>query len=123
MAASCSFPAQGNLGCENQNKRLRSGVYAFAGSLGLAVLLLKLEVAPLYRLTLFIPFLFASIGVYQGLFKTCSFLAAQGLRDLDDGPEKIANPEERAEVKRLGRRVLAMVVGTATLMTLLLMLA
>jgi hypothetical protein len=68
MGASCSI--QGNLGCESQSKRLRGGVIQFAISLVLAVVLLKLEVDPLYRLVLFLPFLMATNGVYQALYKT-----------------------------------------------------
>lgn len=50
-------------------------------------------------------------------------MAAQGLRDMDDGPEKIANPEEMAEVKRLGRRVIMSVAVTTVLATALFVLA
>jgi len=68
MGASCSI--QGNLGCESQSKRLRMGVIQFAVSLVLAVILMKLEVNPLYRLVLFFPFFGATNGVYQALYKT-----------------------------------------------------
>lgn len=68
MGASCSI--QGNLGCDNQNKRLRLGVFQFAISLVLAVVLLKLEVNPMYRLVLFLPFFGATNGIYQALYKT-----------------------------------------------------
>jgi hypothetical protein len=36
----------------------------------LAVVLLKLEVDPMYRLVLFLPFFGATNGVYQALYKT-----------------------------------------------------
>jgi hypothetical protein len=42
---------------------------------------------------------------------------------MDDGPEKIANPEELAEVKRLGRRVILSVGVTTVLATALFVLA
>jgi Na+/H+-dicarboxylate symporter len=50
-------------------------------------------------------------------------MAAQGLRDMDDGPEKIANAEELAAVKRLGRRVMLSVAVTTVLATALFVLA
>lgn len=42
---------------------------------------------------------------------------------MDDGAEKIANPEELAEVKRLGRRVILSVGVTTVLATALFVLA
>ncbi len=50
-------------------------------------------------------------------------MAAQGLRDMDDGPEKIANPEEMAEVRRFGRRVVMSVAVTTGLATSLFVLS
>ena len=47
-------------------------------------------------------------------------MAAQGLRDMDEGVEKIANPEELAAVRRQGIRVIASTVATAVIATALL---
>ena len=60
----------GNLGCENQSRRLRMGVMLFATALAVAVVVLKLDLAAPFRLALFIPFGIAANGVYMGLFKT-----------------------------------------------------
>ena len=51
------------------------------------------------------------------------YLASRGLRDMDDGPEAIDDPEELAQVRRQARRVqgeaaLLAVVVTAVLMLL-----
>jgi uncharacterized BrkB/YihY/UPF0761 family membrane protein len=83
------------------------------------VVLLKLGIPPLFRTLLFIPFLIAAQGVYMGLFKTCGIMAARGMRGTDDGAEKIADPEERARVWKLGRMVLVVTVGTAIALTAL----
>jgi hypothetical protein len=61
---------QGNLGCESQSNRLRGGVIMFALSLAIAVVMVKLGASGGYRAALFIPFLVATNGVYQGLYKT-----------------------------------------------------
>jgi len=65
----CSI-IQGNLGCGEQSKRLRMGVIAFTISLVIAVVMLKLGAAPGYRVALFLPFLAAANGVWQGLYRT-----------------------------------------------------
>lgn len=49
-------------------------------------------------------------------------LAAQGMRDVGDGSEKIANPTEAAELRARGKRVLVLslaLAGTATLLAVL----
>jgi len=50
-------------------------------------------------------------------------MAAQGLRDMDDGAEKIADLDELTMVKRAGRRVMASTLVSAVMMTALFMLA
>ena len=46
-------------------------------------------------------------------------MAAQGLRATDEGAEKIANPDERARIWKLGRTVILSAVATAFAMTAL----
>ena len=58
-----------NITQEEQNKRLRMGVVFFSVTLILAVVLLKLDVAPGWRALLFIPFFGASNGLFMGLYK------------------------------------------------------
>jgi hypothetical protein len=49
-------------------------------------------------------------------------MAAQGLREGEDGEEKIANPEELAMVRRQGKLVAVSAFSTALLATGLLLL-
>ena len=58
-----------NITDEEQNKRLRMGVVFFTVTLIVAVILLKLGVAPGWRALLFLPFLGASNGLFMGLFR------------------------------------------------------
>lgn len=95
----------GNLSDENQTQRLRGGVLSLGLSLTIAVAMLKLGASAPIRLVLFVPFFFSAIGLFQGLYRTCGFLAAQGMRDVGDGPEKISSRAELARVKQLGRKM------------------
>jgi hypothetical protein len=49
-------------------------------------------------------------------------MAARGLRVTDDGVEKVANPQDRAETWRVGRQVLVGAAMTALLATLFVVL-
>jgi hypothetical protein len=49
-------------------------------------------------------------------------MAAQGLRDTDDGAAKILNPEELAIVKRTGRWVIGNSLVSAVVMTVMFVL-
>jgi hypothetical protein len=102
-----------NLGPADQDWRLRLGVGWFGISLVLAVALAKLGVAAPWRLLLALPFFVAVFLVTQALGKTCSFMAAKGLRASEDGPEAIADPNERAAVRRRGRQVVLMSAALA----------
>lgn len=115
--------AEGNLGDAQQNKRLRMSVGLFAATLVLAISLLELHVGRGYLALLFIPFLLAANGFYQGLYRTCTFMAAKGLRDGEgEAPEQILNPAERAKVRRRGMRTVLDAVVTAAVLTVLVLL-
>ena len=60
----------GNLSPLAASARLRHGVVALAVALALGVVLVELSVPAVWRLTLFVPFLFAASGFYQGLYRT-----------------------------------------------------
>ena len=47
-----------------------------------------------------VPFLFASLGVFQAREQTCVFLAGVGQRDLDSGAERVTDPEVLAVMRR-----------------------
>ncbi len=62
----CDGANIGNLG---QNKRLRVAAVILCVALVLTTVLVKTEVDRLWRLVLVLPFFFASLGAYQGLYK------------------------------------------------------
>jgi hypothetical protein len=57
----------GNLSDDHQTRRLRGGVLAFGVALVIAVAMLKLGAPTPARLLLFVPFLAACFGLFQGL--------------------------------------------------------
>ena len=80
-----------NLRPVDQDWRLRLGVAWFGISLIVAVGLAKLGVAAPFRLLLALPFFVAVFLVAQAVGKTCSFMAAQGLRPAS-GPAPVSSP-------------------------------
>jgi hypothetical protein len=63
-------PREGNLGEEQQSKRLRAGVHVFGIAIVLAVVTLKLEVPRLWMAALFPAFALGANGIYMGLYDT-----------------------------------------------------
>lgn len=59
-----------NLNDYEQNRRLRIGVAAYALTLAVGVVLVKLGVAPAWRLLLLVPFGAASNGIFMGMYRT-----------------------------------------------------
>jgi hypothetical protein len=113
----CSIPREGNLGDVPQDTRLRMGAVAFALGLVLAVVMVKLGAPPPLRLVLAVPFFAGAHGLYMGLFRTCSGLAAQGLRDNGDGPTPIADRDELARVRLTALKVTALALLSGALAT------
>src|SRR5262245_16913631 len=116
MACTCT---RGNLGDRAQNSRLRGSLIALLVGLSFCVVLLESGAPAVYRWSLFAPFFAAAFGAYQGLFRTCSFAARQGVRVTDQGEEAVGDPGERARMRREGRRVLLGSVATAAAATAL----
>jgi hypothetical protein len=119
MAATTTARRACNLTTCGQNERLRRGVVSFTLTMIAAAVLLKYDVAPGWRLLLFFPFFIASNALFMGLYRSCGGMAFQGLRQTDDGVEKIANPELRVEAWRMGKRVILSGLCTAAVVTAL----
>jgi hypothetical protein len=114
----CSIARENNLGEIPQDVRLRIGASAFALGLVLAVVMLELGAPPALRLLLAFPFFVGANFLYQGLFRTCVGLAAQGMRDNGDGPTPIIDRDELARVRKsamivMGWSVVSAALGTA----------
>lgn len=112
----------GNLGGDAQNQRLRMSIVALSVGLFLSVVLLESGLAAAYRGILFIPFFAAAFGAYQGLYRTCSFAARQGVRVTDQGEEVVANPAELDRMRSEGRKIVLSSVATAVAATLIVVL-
>ncbi len=93
MAKTPSAPAHPNIGPRGcQRRKGMSWVW-----LALAVVLIGVlawrDAPPLWYSLTAIPFLFASLGVFQAREQTCVFLAGVGSRDLDAGAERVTDPQ------------------------------
>lgn len=108
----------GNLGCHAQNSRLRMSLFALSIALALSVVLMESGAPSLARAILFFPFFIAAFGAYQGLFRTCSFAARQGVRLADHGEEMVTSRQERDRMRREGRKVFLGSLATAVAATL-----
>jgi len=109
----------GNLGDKAQNNRLRMGLLGLGGALLLAVVLISSGASPLVRAALFVPFFFGSFGALQGLFRTCTFAAKQGLQVSDDGVSKLFDEKARERMRREGAKVMLGSVLSASMATVL----
>lgn len=114
------LPHDGNLGDGPQDARL--GAVAFALGLVLAVVMLKLGASPALRLALAVPFFVGANGLYMGLFRTCTGLAVQGMRDAGDGPTPIVDRAELARVRRAALLLTACALLSGALATSLFVL-
>lgn len=95
----------------------------FAIALLLVAVLRSFAVPSPVYLVVALPFLAAFSLAYQGLFKTCTYLAGRGLRDVGDGKERVACVEQLARLKSRGRRVSVMTVVSAAAATAMVVLA
>ena len=87
------------------NSRLKRAVIGVGITLVAMILLVTLH-APRFAIALlFIPFFVTINLAFQALFKTCSFMAVQGMRDMGDGHEKLASCTESAALRARGRKI------------------
>ncbi len=98
------------------------GVVALGVGLLASVVVVRLGLPTGVRALVFVPFFVAAFGGYQGLYRTCSGAAAQGVRITEHGEERIVDPAERESARAEGRRVLWRSVLTAAAATLAIVL-
>lgn len=79
------------------------GVITLLIALALGCFFVWTEVNPLIRWTLFVPFFFAYLGLFQAKAKTCVFLVAKGECDLDSGRQPVSDPLLQSELRRRAR--------------------
>lgn len=100
MADSQSAPAYRNIGPRGGRRRAQMA-WVWLGIAALLIGVLAWQDAPSlwYALTA-VPFLFASLGVFQAREQVCVFLAGVGQRDLDGGSEPVTDPEVLSVMRR-----------------------
>jgi hypothetical protein len=98
--------AVSNIDHDGVTFRLRGSVLAFATALAVIAALRVAQTSPVWFLVASLPFFAAFWLTYQGLFKTCTYLASHGLRDVGDGKEAVCNLQEVAQLRAQGRSVL-----------------
>ncbi len=108
-----------NIGPNGRLLRLYLGSLLLAFSLGLLGLLIGLQARPGWRLFLLAPLWGGALGLLQARARTCIFLAARGVREVERGIEAIADPETARQLRRRARRVHLQALAAATAGTLL----
>lgn len=114
--------ARQNLLPGGRQLRLMIGGLLAAFSGGLLVLLLGLEVNPVWRLFLVLPLWGTALSFFQAHTWTCVFLAARGLRETAVGTEVIGDEQETLQLERQARQVHLKALAVAAGGTVLAML-
>jgi len=112
-----------NVSAKRSEKSMRAGMVSLAVALGLSVLLHELAVPAGYRAVLFFPFAVAALGTIKGLFGVCSYNAARGRREMDDGTEEILDPDARRKLAVRGQQLAAAAFAAAGVLTALFVFA
>ncbi len=111
-----------NLADGGQNSRLRMAVVSLGLGLILAVIMVRFEMGRMYRLGLFVPFFFATMGAFQGLYRTCPGHAKAKKREGACGTFLPIDEQHHEAAQKLGRKVLFGAFSTAISATAAMML-
>ena len=94
-----------NLGPRERQKRLALGVMGIVVGV-VAFLMLRASVAPWWAYLVLMPFFVAgAVGLIQWRARTCIAFARQGVRNLDDGLEPIADEAEKQALRARAARI------------------
>ncbi|HMP01313.1 MAG TPA: hypothetical protein PKD86_06210 [Gemmatales bacterium] len=109
--------AAANIGPRGQRQRNGIGLVVLLAAIVAGVLGIVYEVNPWIRISLFVPFFFAYLALFQAKAKTCVFLVAKGQCDLDAGRQPVTNPELQAVLRSksrwiYGKSIVAAIVWT-----------
>lgn len=99
--------------------RLRRSVVLFAVGLLMVGALHHFGVDLAWYGLVALPFFGAINLAFQGIFKTCTYMAARGMRDLGEGQERVADREEQAALRARGRRIQLMSLAVTLAATVL----
>ena len=112
-----------NIGPRQRAYRLKIAIGAFLVGDVLSFALLFMRAAQGLRLLVFLPFVVAAISLFETKQRTCVLLAAKGVRNMDDGEQRVTDPNFLRQAARQSWRILALSFVLATVLTLALWLA
>ena len=100
-------PGVCNIGPAEIAKRRRAGIVGSLLTLGLLIILVALDLPPIFRLGLFVPAAIAASGFIQARMKFCAGFAALGVFNVggDGDRVQVVDPEARARDRRRGREI------------------
>jgi hypothetical protein len=111
-----------NIGPRERHRRLIVGVVMLGVALTLAAVLVLFGAPRVWRLLVAAPAWIAGLGLFQVKEKTCVALAARGLRNLDQGDERISDAIELRQVRSQSRRVHLEAIAFAVAVVVIVML-
>ena len=111
-----------NIGPRERQRRLVVGVVMLGIALTLAAVLVLFGAPRVWRLLIVAPAWIAGIGLFQVKEKTCVALAARGLRNLDQGDERIVDAIELRHVRAQSRKVHVEAIAFALAFVMVVML-
>ena len=111
-----------NIGPRQRRLRRVMGTWALVAALALATAAVALGWGSVVRLLLAPLFYGGFLGVLQSREHTCVALASRGLCNLDTGPQRIEDDEQRRALQAKARRLVAKSAGAAAAATVVLLL-
>jgi len=106
-----------NIGLAERRKRHRAGIAALAIGLLVVLAAWRMDLHVAVRAASAALFFVGFVGIFQARAHTCVALASRGVRDMDEGPERIDDAGELAALRAQSRRVLVQsLVATVLLM-------
>jgi hypothetical protein len=111
-----------NIGPRERAKRVRFGVVSLLIAVALSALLVATHAAYGFRLTAFVPFLFAGFGLFQAREHTCVANVARGVRNMDDGDRPVTDAADLRQLALQARRVYVQSFASAAAATLVLLI-
>ena len=106
-----------NIGPKERRKRWITGLVLLLVTANFAFLLIQSGMDRLWRLSLVLPFTFCFLCILQARAKTCVVLAVQGVRNMDQGNQKLNDQAMDVAVRKTAIRVLIQAIVAANLLT------
>lgn len=108
-----------NIGIAEGKKRISLGITAFVVGLLLFAVFYWTGAPRRWRGFLFLPFFASLIGFFQAKRKLCVVLAQRGVRNMDQGEQRIDDPSDASLLRRESVKLLFICLALAYLVTFL----